>query len=177
MRPDRRLEASLWSGCGELLDGLTGDVGDQVEVLVVVQEGQLSQLGGSGDEQVQRLRSLRPTDACRGNVRARPTDRLQDNPNGRHPVLAESELAREHAQTMTASSSEVADHQLHPQSSLPVGGRRRATFGCGRARRSGWSPKRRAAESGVEVAPRHGVEPRELLCLVRITCAIPSGSV
>ncbi len=38
----RRQGASLWSGCSEPFDGLTRDVGNQVEVLVVVQNGQLS---------------------------------------------------------------------------------------------------------------------------------------
>jgi hypothetical protein len=42
----------VWSADVEALDRLAGDVGDQVEVLVEVEHGQVGQLGGGGDQEV-----------------------------------------------------------------------------------------------------------------------------
>ena len=68
------------------------------------------------------MRSLRPTGWCRVSVRAGPTDRLQDSPKGRQPVLMESDLARAHTHTLTSSPSGVVDRQRPTQSSLPDSG-------------------------------------------------------
>ena len=54
------------------------------------------------------------------SVRARPTDRLQDNPLGRQPVCIGSDLARAPTQTLTVSTNKMVDRQRLPQSSLPV---------------------------------------------------------
>jgi hypothetical protein len=57
------------------------------------------------------MRSLRLTGWCRVSVRARPTNRLQDSPKGRQPVLMESDLARAFTHTLTSSPSGVVDRQ------------------------------------------------------------------
>jgi hypothetical protein len=57
------------------------------------------------------MRSLRPTGWCRVSVRAGPTNRLQDSPRGRQPVLMESDLARARTHTLTSSPSGVVDRQ------------------------------------------------------------------
>jgi hypothetical protein len=67
-------------------------------------------------------RSLRPTGGCRVGARTRPTDRYQDSPQGRQPLVAGSDPVRAPARTLTVTALKTVDHQTSVESSLPDDG-------------------------------------------------------
>lgn len=109
------------------------------------------------------MRSLRPTGWCRVSVRARPTNRLEDSPNGRQPVLMESDLARAFTHTLASSPSGVVDRQraisiLAAGSEALSNGRRLLRANCHRPAASG-IPRRThlGVTNAVRTAPTQPV--------------------